>query len=98
MKRFIILNIFFVILFIFFLLLSLYIGWFFFIPIICFLPFLFRRKNREEVIADKTQPQDYFLKEPKTDYKVRYCSDCGGIIKEPVAKYCYHCGSKLNKN
>ncbi len=102
MKRnIIILNIFFILLFIIFLILSLYIGsyiGFFFIPILCFLPFAFRRKSREGVILDQPQQQFYTFKEEFTKPEVRYCPVCRGAIKEPIAKYCYHCGSKLNKN
>ena len=86
MKRnFIILNIFFVILFIISIILSFYIGFFFFIPIICFLPFALRGKSiaRENLRVFKPEP-------------FSSCRACGGEIKESIAKYCYHCGSKLN--
>ena len=29
---------------------------------------------------------------------LRKCSVCGGEIKEPIAKFCYHCGAKLNND
>ncbi|MFX1391186.1 MAG: hypothetical protein ACFE9Z_14060 [Promethearchaeota archaeon] len=29
---------------------------------------------------------------------IRYCSRCGGEINESIAKFCYHCGLKLNNN
>ena len=84
-RNFIILNIFFVILFIISIVLSFYIGFFFFIPIICFLPFALRGKSiaRENLRVVKPEP-------------FSSCRACGGEIKESIAKYCYHCGSKLN--
>ena len=101
MKRsFIILNIIFIIIFIIFLLLSIFIGTyigFFFIPILCFLPFAFRKRSKEGLIYDESQQKVYKLKE-EIKPKIRYCPVCEGVIKEPIAKFCYHCGSKLNNN
>ncbi|NVM37486.1 MAG: hypothetical protein HWN81_17960 [Candidatus Lokiarchaeota archaeon] len=28
--------------------------------------------------------------------EIRYCSNCGGEITKSIAKFCYHCGEKLN--
>lgn len=92
MKRnFIILNIFFVIFLVICIILSFYIGFFFFIPIICFLPFALRGKSkaRENFKEFKAEPKGNGI-------KFRFCVVCGGEIKESIAKYCYHCGSKLN--
>lgn len=90
MKRsFIILNIVFIIIFIIFLLLSIFIGTyigFFFIPILCFLPFAFRKRSGFYKLKEGSKPE------------IRYCPVCKGVIKEPIAKFCYHCGSKLNNN
>ena len=86
MKRnFIILNIFFVILLVISIILSLYIGFFFFIPIICFLPFALRGKSKARESLKEFKPESF-----------RRCRACGGEIKESIAKYCYHCGSELN--
>ena len=93
-RTIIILNIFFVILFLIFLLLSIFYGsiiGFFFIPLLCFLPFAFRKKTSKGIIFDDSQGQVY---KPK----IRYCPVCEGEIREPIAKFCYHCGSKLNNN
>ncbi|MFX1338591.1 MAG: hypothetical protein ACFFDK_08270 [Promethearchaeota archaeon] len=29
---------------------------------------------------------------------LRRCPVCNGEIKEPIAKFCYHCGAKLNND
>ncbi len=99
-RTIIILNIFFVILFLVFLLLSIFYGsiiGFFFIPLLCFLPFAFRKKSRKGLMFDNSQRQEY-ISRPENDYKIRYCPVCDGEIKESVAKFCYHCGSKLHNN
>lgn len=94
-RNILILNIFFVILFLIFLFLSIFYGsiiGFFFIPLLCFLPFAFRKKSSQGIMLDeyKSKQEDV--------YKTRYCPVCEGEIKEPVAKFCYHCGSKLHNN
>ena len=91
-RNIIILNIIFVILFLIFLFLSIFYGsfiGFFFIPILCCLPFAFRKKAPKGLLFDESQLDAY---------KIRYCPVCEGEIKEPIAKFCYHCGSKLNNN
>ncbi len=99
MKRnyIILINVFFVVLAAVCLIFSFYIGVFFFLPILCFLPFMFKGKGqpKSEFIDFKEQKRD-LLKE--TGLELRYCPACGGEIKEPIAKFCYHCGSKLNKS
>ncbi len=88
----IILNIFFVILFLIFLLLSIFYGsiiGFFFIPLLCFLPFAFRKNSDKGIMLNNSEGQGY---------KIRYCPVCEGEIKEAIAKFCYHCGSKLHNN
>lgn len=92
MRRNIILNLIFLALFIIFLLLSFMIDFFFFIPIICFLPFTFRK-------GKFTENNLHNLPIKNTNYKnlgIRYCPHCGGKITEPIAKFCYHCGEPLN--
>ena len=89
-RNIIILNIIFVILFLFFLLLSIFYGTFigcFFIPILCCLPFAFRKKGHNGLLFDESQLKAY---------KVRYCPVCKGEIKESIAKFCLLCGAKLN--
>ncbi len=88
----IILNSIFVILFLIFLLLSIFYGsfiGFFFIPILCCLPFAFRKKAHKGLLLDESQLDEY---------KIRYCPVCKGEIKETIAKFCLHCGSKLHNN
>ncbi|MFX0141857.1 MAG: hypothetical protein ACFFDN_49935 [Candidatus Hodarchaeota archaeon] len=41
---------------------------------------------------------DSLLKPGSPYQEIKNCSVCGGEIKEPIAKFCYHCGSKLNNN
>lgn len=60
---------------------------FFFLPIICWIPFLFKRRSRDFA------PQQT-LYEPYVQ-ALRTCPVCGGEIKESIAKFCYHCGAKL---
>lgn len=93
-RRIILLNIFFIILFVIFLILSLFFWFFllipfFFLPIVCYLPFAF--KGREKRLNSLLEPDSQYL-------GIKKCSVCGGEIKEPNAKFCYHCGSKLNNN
>ncbi|MFX0036994.1 MAG: hypothetical protein ACFE9I_15290 [Candidatus Hermodarchaeota archaeon] len=92
MRRNIILNLAFLALFIIFLILSIMIDFFFFIPIICFLPFTFRTKKfNKNNLHDLTTENSKFK-----NLGIRYCSHCGGKITEPIAKFCYHCGEHLN--
>ncbi|MFW9971125.1 MAG: hypothetical protein ACFFDF_13100 [Candidatus Odinarchaeota archaeon] len=94
MNRNIVLNLVFIAIFILFLVLSLTIDFFFFIPIICFLPFSFSALKKNKTYLKDTP----VLISSETDFKhkeIRYCQRCGGEI-EPTAIYCYHCGEKLN--
>ena len=94
-RRIILINIIFIILTVFFLVLSLILNvWyaipFFFLPIIYWLPFMFKGRGRDLA----TQKPFY---EPYGQ-ALRKCPVCGGEIKEPIAKFCYHCGAKLNND
>ncbi len=95
MKRNFVLNLIFIALFILFLVLSIVIDFFFFIPIICFLPFSFRtiKKNSTYFEERSTQTSSYT---DSRNSEIRYCPRCGGEITKSIAKYCYHCGEKLN--
>lgn len=93
-KNIILINILFVILTVVFLILSLVLNFiffipFFFLPIICWLPFIFRGKKR-----GLAPHEPYIL----ANQAIRYCPVCRGEIKEPIAKFCYHCGAKLNND
>lgn len=100
MKRSIILNTFFILLTGICLLLSIFF-WFFllipflFLPVICFLPFVKKKKNDDESLIDFHNSSQQ-IEGIKDGTKIRSCHDCGGEIKEPIAKFCYHCSSKLN--
>ncbi|TFG04990.1 MAG: hypothetical protein EU539_09905 [Promethearchaeota archaeon] len=61
---------------------------FFFLPICCFLPFAFKSRP---LARGRFEPNEF-----ETKNQMRYCPKCGGIIREPLAKYCYHCGKKLD--
>lgn len=97
-RRIILINVAFIILTVFFLVLSLILNFwyaipFFFLPIICWLPFLFKGKKR--TLAAHEPYYEPYIQPSQT---LRYCPVCGGEIKEPIAKFCYHCGAKLNKD
>ncbi|MFX0005764.1 MAG: hypothetical protein ACFFA7_01215 [Promethearchaeota archaeon] len=95
MNRNIVLNLVFIALFIVFLVLSLLIDYFFFIPIICLLPFSFSTIRNKDKVYEKEIPQTSSYNHNKHGV-VRYCQKCGGEITEPKAQFCYHCGEKLN--
>jgi hypothetical protein len=95
MKRNFALNIIFIAIFIVFLILSLIIDFFFFIPIICFLPFSFRTIKKSKDYYEETTSQNSSSRNYKK-LELRYCQKCGGEITESIAAYCYHCGEKLN--
>ncbi|MDX1797646.1 MAG: hypothetical protein R3255_03265 [Candidatus Lokiarchaeia archaeon] len=95
MNRNIVLNLIFIALFIVFLVLSLLIDYFFFIPIICLLPFSFSTIRNKDKVYEKGTPQTSSYNRTKYE-EVRYCQKCGGEITEPKAQFCYHCGEKLN--
>jgi len=95
MKHNLILNIIFIAILIVSSILSLIIDFLFFIPIICFLPFSFRTKSRKKVNNEKSN----IVISAEQDFKrleIRYCPKCGGEITKSIAKFCYHCGEKLN--
>jgi hypothetical protein len=95
MKRNTVLNILFIALFIIFLIISLLVDFFFFIPIVCFLPFSFNTLRNKENDIEERSPQA--LRHSKaTQIEIKYCQKCGGEIREPKAQFCYHCGEKLN--
>ncbi len=94
MKRKILLNLIFIALFVVFLILSFMIDFFFFIPIICFLPFSFKsnkftRSNLERIESKQVS---------NIDLEIRSCPKCGCDIALNGVKFCYHCGVKLNDN
>ncbi|MFX1570069.1 MAG: hypothetical protein ACFFCV_17065 [Promethearchaeota archaeon] len=89
------LNVAFIVLTIFFLILSFMIDFFFFIPIICFLSFPFR-STRQTGIKSKTKMKEYDSYQDLKKLEVRYCPRCGGEISKSIARFCYHCGEKLN--
>ncbi len=95
MKQSIILNILLIALFIVFLVLSLLIEFFFFIPIICFLPFSFNTIRSKNKNYEERSFQASAYKDTK-NIEVTYCKKGGGEITEPKAQFCYHCGEKLN--
>lgn len=97
MNRNLILNLIFIVFFLVFLILSFMLNFFFFIPIICFLPFSFRtfNKNKEKYEANTKKLSIY----QNFEYlEKRYCPRCGGEITKDIAKFCYHCGEKLYDN
>ena len=102
MKRnyIILINVCFVILAIICLIFSFYLGFFFFLPIICFLPFIFKGRGqpKSEFVDFKESPREKRDLLREVGLGLRYCPSCGGEIKEPIAKFCYHCGSKLNNS
>lgn len=95
MKRNILLNIIFIAIFLVSLILSFMIDFFFFIPIICFLPFSFRTRYRNKINIEKETTENSSFQNFKGS-EVIYCSSCGGEITKSIAKFCYHCGEKLN--
>jgi len=100
MKRNIVLNLIFISVFILFLILSLLIDFFFFIPIICFLPFSFRAFKRNNSYIE-TRPNEIPSFQTSKTSEIKYCPRCGGEITKSIeieAFYCYHCGEKLNNN
>ena len=95
MNRNLVLNLLFIIIIIVFLILSFIIDFFFFIPIICFLPFSFgsRKQNKFKSIARVNKDYSY---QDHENPDFRYCPRCGGEISKSIARFCYHCGQKLN--
>ena len=67
---------------------------FFFLPICCFLPFAFKSRSFRQVPYEPYKSIDESQIEEQL--KKRLCPKCGGEIREPIAKFCYHCGEKLN--
>ncbi len=95
MRRNIVLNSLFIVLFIIFLILSFIIDFFFFIPIICFLPFSFR-STRQNKFKSKISVNEKHSYQNHKNLEVRHCPRCGGEISKSIARFCYHCGEKLN--
>jgi hypothetical protein len=95
MKRNLAFNLTFIAIFILFLSLSLIIDFFFFIPIICFLPFSFRTIRHDKKYYEERESELLSNQISENSFP-RYCSRCGGEITEPIARFCYHCGEKLN--
>ncbi len=96
MNRNNVLNLLFIGLFILFAILSFSIDFFFFIPIICFLPFSFRTNRENKIKGENKITKDFSFQNSK-DSIIRYCPRCGGEVSKLNAKFCYHCGEKLNK-
>jgi len=96
MNRNIVLNLLFIGLFILFAILSFTIDFFFFIPIICFLPFSFRTTRQNKINPENRTTKNFSFQNSKSVI-IRYCPRCGGEISKSIAKFCYHCGEKLNK-
>lgn len=88
-STYLILNLIFILITIVSLIISLIFQFFFFIPIICFLPWtctFFRNRDQE---ADQ---EEFFM----TEYRAPdYCPECGGKIEQKNAIHCYHCGARL---
>jgi len=92
MKRTILLNLIFLTLFVVFIILSFTTDFFFFIPIICFLPFSFKSKMFTRSNLDIIESTH----DTNKDLEFRSCPKCGGEIALNDIKFCYHCGVKLN--
>ncbi len=95
MKRNLLLNLSFIAIFIISIILSFIFDFFFFIPFICFLPFSFRTSYRnkfnfEKSVTDNSSDQNF------KHLEKQHCPKCGGEITKSIAKFCYHCGEKLN--
>jgi Ca2+/Na+ antiporter len=103
-RKYVLINVAFLALFILFFILSIYFYFFllipfFFLPIICYLPFIFKRnRNYKRSPIDREINSQEKETEIKKEQELRFCSQCGGQIKEPIARYCYHCGAKLIDN
>lgn len=95
MKRALVLNLVFLSLSIFFLILYLMIDFLFFIPIICFLPFSFRQSYQNKINYEKKSQQNSLFQNLKNSNE-KTCPKCEGKIAKIIAKFCYHCGEKLN--
>ncbi|MHA1149438.1 MAG: hypothetical protein ACTSR8_14470 [Promethearchaeota archaeon] len=91
-KRAVLLNIIFLLIAIFFIILSFTFGYFFFLPIFCFLPFTFRSNKRFLGFSDQLRDNQEF-NEHKS--QISYCPNCNKAIIVPDAKFCYHCSTKL---
>ena len=95
MKRNLLLNLIFIAIFIISIILSFIFDFFFFIPIICFLPFSFRTSYRNKFNLEKSTTANSSDQNFK-HLEIQYCPKCGGEITKSIAKFCYHCGEKLN--
>ena len=90
-----VLNLLFIVIFVISLILSFIIDFFFFIPIICFLRFSFR-STRPNKFKSETRINENHSNQYHKNLEVRHCSGCGGEITKSNARFCYHCGEKLN--
>lgn len=97
MKRNFVLNLIFIAIFILFLVLTSTLDFFFFIPIVCFLPFSFRTFKHNKPNFENRSNETIPLKDFKNS-EIRYCPKCGEKITKSLAKFCYICGEKLNSN
>jgi len=88
-RNYILLNLIFILITVISLILSLVFQFFFFIPIICFLPFTCTFFRDQEQEAAQEMHFDAPHKAPD------YCQECGGKIEQKDAIHCYHCGAKL---
>ncbi|MBD3341663.1 MAG: hypothetical protein GF353_21340 [Candidatus Lokiarchaeota archaeon] len=96
MRKALLLNLVFIIISIICITLSFYIGFFFFLPIICFLPFTLRGfKGRNKSKED--YEENLYIRERSLGQTTRRCPSCGGLIQQPDAKFCYHCGKRLKE-
>ena len=92
-NRSITLNLFFIALFVVFLILSFTIDFFFFILLICILPFSFKQ-NKGKIYP--IQIENNLIKK-KENYliEIKLCSNCKSKILDPNAKFCAQCGIEL---
>ena len=79
MKRNFILNLIFIMLFIAFLVISFMIKFFFFIPIISFIPFTCKANNRNKLSFENKYSKELSPNKDK-DLAICYCSNCDGKI------------------
>jgi hypothetical protein len=92
-NRRILFNVLFLALFIFFLILSFMLDFFFFIPLICIIPFSFKR-TREETYS--LQGENHLVnKKGDNILETKLCPNCNSRILDPTAKFCAQCGIEL---
>ncbi len=92
-NRSIIFNLFFLALFVLFLILSFIIDFFFFIPLICILPFSFKH-NRGNIYP--IQAKNNLIKKKEDNLLgIKLCPNCKSKILDPNAKFFAQCGIEL---